>query len=140
MNETAAVTGLKPPALSLLARRVLIIQAVLGAATSLVFSAIGGTASGLSALAGVLCAFIPNAVFFLILHGSRSQGGQDFLRSFRRGEGLKMLLTIFLFAIVLILRLPDLKALPLFAGFAVVLLGHWVSLLPGLAREARHGS
>jgi len=121
-----------------LARRVQIIQAVLGTATSLGFTAIFGSAAGLSALAGVLCALIPNLVFFLILRGG-GQDSRDFLRSFRRGEALKMLLTLLLFAIVLLLRLPDLKALPLFAGFALVLLGHWASLLPGLAMEARHG-
>ena len=71
---------------------------------------------------------------------SQDQSPAGFFKLFRMGESLKILLTIVLFVTILLLKLPDLRALPLFAGYALVLVGHWSSLIMGLKTEVPNGS
>lgn len=140
MNDSVSTSILQGPNIAFLARRVLLVQLALGVFVSLLFLALSAWPAMVSALMGFACALVPNLAFFFLLSRAGADSPQAFLRVFRRGESLKMLLTFLMFAIVLILRWPLLQALPLFVAFAAVLLAHWVSLLPLLKTEVPHGS
>ncbi len=107
--------------------RVLAIQA---AVLLVVF---GGVALGFgwlaarSVLLGGLIAFVPNAYFALRICRSREETPRRFVRRFYVGEAVKLMLTAALF--FLVLRLPDIQALPMFVGFIAVLGGFWIALL-----------
>ena len=140
MNDSVSTSILQGPNIAIMARRVLLVQLVLAVLVSLVFWAIGTWTALISGLLGAACAIVPNVVFFGLLARTDTDSPQAFLRAFRRGESLKMVFTFLMFALILILRWPQLQALPLFICFAAVLLAHWVSLLPQLKSEVPHGS
>jgi ATP synthase protein I len=90
--------------------------------------ALWGWPEAKSALLGGLTAFLPNAYFavkFGFPDGTRS--AKDIIKDFYLGETIKLIITAVLF--VLILQLPDIMFMPLFAGFGSVLMVFWFALL-----------
>lgn len=88
----------------------------------------GGWKTAISASAGGLIAFIPNA-FFALRFGffDATRGARDIVRAFYVGESLKLVLTGVLFFLAFQFR--DLEFLPLFSGFIVALGVFWIALL-----------
>jgi len=80
-----------------------------------------------SAGMGGLIALIPNVYFALKISRDRSKGPHEIVRGFYVGEVVKLILTAVLF--MLVLRLPEIRFLPLFTGFMAVLGVFWFSLL-----------
>lgn len=111
-----------------LVRRLLQLQLLTVLAAFAVAWAIGGMNTALSALAGGLVAFLPNAVF-AVLSGRRKPGksAQQVVKTFYFGESVKLVLTVALFAAAF--HLPGMQPLPLFVAFAAVMAMFWFSLL-----------
>jgi ATP synthase protein I len=88
----------------------------------------GGWKTALSASAGGLIAFLPNA-FFALRFGffDPARSARDIVRAFYVGESLKLVLTGTLF--FLAFRFRELEFLPFFAGFTVALGVYWIALL-----------
>lgn len=107
--------------------RIVIIQfcatLLLGAATGL----IGGTAAGISALAGGLCCAIPNALFALRLYKGTLRPGGATPGTFFTGEFVKILATIALLGAV-VRWYPDLHWLAFVAAFIAVLKSYMILL------------
>ncbi|WP_105253383.1 ATP synthase subunit I [Pseudoalteromonas sp. T1lg75] len=82
--------------------------------------------AAVSALAGGLVAVLPNFLFaiYAFRYVGASKAKQVYA-SFKRGNGLKFLLTIFLFA--LIFKLYPVMALPFFSSFILVTFTQWLA-------------
>ncbi len=80
-----------------------------------------------SALLGGLAAFIPNFYFALRVSGSAGQDAKKVLHSFYKGEFIKLILTALIF--VMIMQIPNIEILPLFAGYVAALSVFWFALL-----------
>jgi ATP synthase protein I len=89
--------------------------------------AVEGWQKALSPALGGLAAFIPNLYFALRIKGSAEQEARKILNSFYAGETGKLLLTAALF--VLIFQIPNVKIIPLLAGYAAALSVFWFALL-----------
>ncbi|MDP5212362.1 ATP synthase subunit I [Pseudoalteromonas tunicata] len=104
----------------LAAFKLIALQSVI-AVVCAVFVFVGwGVNAGLSAFAGGLVSVLPNFVFaaYAFRFVGASKAKQVFA-SFKRGNGLKFLLTIFLFA--LIFKLYPVMFLPFFSSFVLVM-------------------
>lgn len=106
--------------------KVLSYQILVTMAVSLAFG-LGGWHKALASVLGGLAAFIPNLYFALRITRSEGQEARKILRSFYVGESVKLLLTAAIFA--LILRIPDIEILPLFASYVAALSVFWFALL-----------
>ena len=87
----------------------------------------GGWQKAYSSILGGLAAFIPNVYFALRVTATAGQEAREILNSFYKGESVKLILTAVLF--ILILQIPNLEILPLFAGYASALTVFWFALL-----------
>ncbi|MEW6037242.1 MAG: ATP synthase subunit I [Pseudomonadota bacterium] len=88
----------------------------------------GGWKTAISASAGGLIAFLPNAVFALRFgFFDPARSARDIVRGFYVGEALKLVLTGTLFFLAFQFR--ELEFLPLFSGFIVALGVYWIALL-----------
>ncbi len=87
-----------------------------------------GASVSLSALAGGFVYIIPNLVFamYAFRFAGARQANQVYA-SFKRGSGLKFLLTIFLFALVF--KSVQVVALPFFACFILIMFTQWLAPL-----------
>ncbi len=88
---------------------------------------IGGWQKAYSAFLGGLAAFIPNFYFALRVSGAAGQEAKKVLQSFYKGEFIKLMLTAFIF--VLIMKIPNIEILPLMAGYSSALSVFWFALL-----------
>ncbi|MGI9211626.1 MAG: ATP synthase subunit I [Methylococcaceae bacterium] len=87
-----------------------------------------GSSEGISILAGGLVAFIPNAYLAIRMVRPRSdKTPKQILNRFYAGEAIKLALTAVLFFCAL--QIPDVKPLPLMAGFISALSVFWFALL-----------
>ncbi|QJD28926.1 ATP synthase subunit I [Methylococcus geothermalis] len=102
----------------------LIVMVVCGAVAYIA----GGWKTAISASAGGLIAFIPNA-FFALRFGffDPTRSARDIVRAFYVGESMKLVLTGVLFFLAFQFR--ELEFLPLFSGFIVALGVYWIALL-----------
>ncbi|WP_022950172.1 ATP synthase subunit I [Methylohalobius crimeensis] len=107
--------------------RILYMQAAVLAVVFLgVLAGFGWQAAKSAALGGMI-ALIPNAYFALRISRSEGKSPRQVVRGFYLGEIVKLALTAALF--FLVLRLPGIVFLPLFAGFVAVLGVFWFALL-----------
>ena len=85
-----------------------------------------GVSAGLSALAGGLVSVLPNFVFaaYSFRYAGASKANQVF-DSIKRGNGLKFLLTICLFALVF--KYFTVMALPFFCCYILVMFSQWAA-------------
>lgn len=109
-------------------RRILMMQFLAMIAGTLFAWVCWGWPEARSALLGGLAAFLPNTLFaasFGVADATREV--RDIVKAFYLGETIKLLTTAGLF--ILIFQLPELRYLPLFAGFTAVLAVFWFALL-----------
>lgn len=106
--------------------KILSYQVLVTMVVSLAF-AVGGWHKSFSSLLGGLAAIVPNLYFALRVTSSEGQEARKVLRSFYTGESIKLLLTAVIFA--LILRIPNIQILPIFAGYVSALSVFWFALL-----------
>lgn len=109
-------------------RWILAVQLLVIALVSLSMLALVDWPAAKSALLGGMAAFIPN-VYFAVKFGRTDEArtAQDVVGAFYLGETIKLITTAVLFG--LIFQLPDIRFLPLFAGFVPVLAVFWFALL-----------
>jgi ATP synthase protein I len=109
-------------------RRVLALQSLVIAIGGLAGFALGGWQVAKSLMLGGVTAFAPN-LYFAYRAGISAAGRspKDILRAFYVGEAVKLMATAGLF--YLVFQLPDIRFLPLFAGFTAVLSVFWFALL-----------
>jgi ATP synthase protein I len=95
---------------------------------TLLVLALWGWSNARSALFGGLTAFLPN-LYFAVKFGvsDASRTAKEIVGIFYRGETIKLITTAVLF--FLIFQLPDIRFLPLFTSFALVLTVFWFALL-----------
>ena len=94
----------------------------------LVASVIWGWPVARSALLGGMTAFLPNLCFALGFgYSNPNRTAREIVKTFYFGETIKLITTAVLF--VLIFQLPDIRFLPLFASFGLVLTVFWFALL-----------
>ena len=100
------------------------LQGVVALASALVVWLGWGVLAGKSALMGGVVALLPNLVF--TLYAFRFAGArqvQQVYSSIKRGAGLKYLLTIVLFALVL--KSSAVMLLPFFSAYVLVMIVSW---------------
>ncbi|MDE3272709.1 ATP synthase subunit I [Pseudoalteromonas sp. G4] len=100
------------------------LQGVVALASALVVWLGWGVLAGKSALIGGVVALLPNLVF--TLYAFRFAGArqvQQVYSSIKRGAGLKYLLTIVLFALVL--KSSAVMLLPFFSAYVLVMIVSW---------------
>lgn len=104
----------------LAAFKLICLQGVVALVAAVIIFVGWGVQASLSALAGSVVALLPNFVFaaYAFRYMGASKAKQVFT-SFKRGNGLKFLLTIFLFA--LIFKLYSVMLLPFFCCFILVM-------------------
>jgi ATP synthase protein I len=90
--------------------------------------ALWGWPDARSALFGGLTAFLPN-LYFAVKFGvsDATRTAKEIVGIFYRGETIKLITTAVLF--FLIFQLPDIRFLPLFTSFVLVLTVFWFALL-----------
>ncbi|MBB1367250.1 ATP synthase subunit I [Pseudoalteromonas sp. SR44-5] len=104
----------------LAALKLICLQGVVALIAAVIIFVGWGVDAGLSAIAGGTVAVLPNFVF--VIYAFRYMGAskaKQVFASFKRGNGLKFLLTIFLFA--LIFKLYPVIFLPFFCSFILVM-------------------
>lgn len=104
----------------LAALKLILLQGVVALVTTVIIFLGWGINAGLSALAGGTVAVLPHLVFALYAfrYMGASKANQAYA-SLKRGNGLKFMLTIILFA--LILKLYPVVLLPFFSAYVLVL-------------------
>lgn len=108
-------------------KRILRMQAGVVVFVSALILALFGWLEARSAFLGGLAGFLPNAYFGYRVARSKGEGAQKIVRTFYAGESVKIIITAVLF--FLILQLPDILFMPLFAGFVSVIMVFWFALL-----------
>lgn len=108
-------------------KRILRTQAGVVVFVSALMLALFGWLEARSAFLGGLAGFLPNAYFGYRIARSKGEGAQKIVRTFYAGESVKIIITAVLF--FLILQLPDILFMPLFAGFVPVIMVFWFALL-----------
>lgn len=105
-------------------KRLLILQLGLTLAMIAVFAAFDGAKAASSALLGGLICVIPNICFGRMVFKHRgARAAKQIVSSFYKGEALKMVLTIILFALVFINY--SVAPLAFFLTYIIVQLSHW---------------
>jgi len=100
------------------------LQGVVALASALVVWLGWGVLSGKSALMGGVVALLPNLVFtFYAFRFAGARQVQQVYSSIKRGAGLKYLLTIVLFALVL--KSSAVMLLPFFSAYVLVMIVSW---------------
>ena len=104
----------------LAALKLILLQGVVALVTTVIIFLGWGISAGLSALAGGAIAVLPHLVFALYAfrYMGASRANQAYA-SLKRGNGLKFMLTIVLFA--LMLKLYPVVLLPFFCAYVLVL-------------------
>jgi F0F1-type ATP synthase assembly protein I len=116
-------------------RSLLRAQFALALIAAAVGALVGGRESGISALWGGGIAFGGTLLAALVVVGVRARTPGAALAAQLGGEGVKIVWTIAMFWVAL--RRPEVRPLPLFAGFCVTLLGFFVG--PLLRRRRQTG-
>ncbi|MCL1039826.1 ATP synthase subunit I [Shewanella corallii] len=108
------------------AYKLVLMQAAVAGGASVLFFVLWGVQHGLSALAGMVIAVLPNFVFATLAfsHMGASQSGKV-IKTFYWGEAIKLLLTIALFCIVFAGFKVDFA--PLFTTYTLALAVHWIA-------------
>lgn len=109
-------------------RWILVTQILAVTIITLFVLALWGWPDARSALFGGLTAFLPN-LYFAVKFGvsEASRTAKEIVGIFYRGETIKLITTAVLF--FLIFQLPEIRFLPLFASFGLVLTVFWFALL-----------
>jgi ATP synthase protein I len=109
-------------------RWILVAQVLAITIITLFVLALWGWPDARSALFGGLTAFLPN-LYFAVKFGvsDATRTAKEIVGIFYRGETIKLITTAVLF--FLIFQLPDIRFLPLFASFGLVLTVFWFALL-----------
>lgn len=108
----------------LIARRLCRVQLVVLFATATFVLLVSGINAATSMILGGLIHILPNEVFARILFNENgAQAAKNIAKNFYRGEAVKLLLTIFLFALVF--KYLHVVALIFFAGFILAQMMHW---------------
>lgn len=109
-------------------RWILVAQVLAITIITLFVLALWGWRDARSALFGGLTAFLPN-LYFAVKFGvsDATRTAKEIVGIFYRGETIKLITTAVLF--FLIFQLPDIRFLPLFASFGLVLTVFWFALL-----------
>ena len=118
--------------------RVLAIQVVVGAATTLLTWSVAGAQGGWSAAWGVLAVVLPAALFARGLSRATTGSAGGALAALFVWEGAKLLLTLALLGLA-VKVLGSVNWLALLAGFVVTLKAYWLALWWLAARRGRHG-
>lgn len=108
------------------ALKLVLCQGVVACVTAVFVFLIWDVNAGVSAFYGGMVATLPNLVFAVYAFrfvGARQ--AKQVYASFKRGNGLKFLLTILLFALVF--KLLQVVALPFFACFILVSFVNWLA-------------
>jgi ATP synthase protein I len=114
--------------LFLAVRRVLQLQALTMLAVSTLALMFGDMGQARSAMLGGLVGFLPNAYFaFKFGRADPRRTAKEVVRTFYLGESLKLIITALLF--VLVFQLSGILFMPLFIGFASVIMVFWFALL-----------
>ena len=110
------------------AYKLVLVQVTVAVLTAIVFSIVWELSTGLAALAGGMVAAVPNFVFVTLAFSTSGASQADkVLKSFYRGEAVKLLLTIVLFS--LIFSQLSMAFMPVFVGYVVTLMVHWTAPL-----------
>jgi ATP synthase protein I len=111
-----------------LALRVVLGQAAVTAVTALLAWALAGGGAGWSALVGGGIATTGSLAMVAVVFGGVASGGAErVLGAFYTGEGVKLVLVVVLFVVVL--KWIRVVPLAMFAGFAATYLVYWIALL-----------
>lgn len=106
-----------------LAYKLVLTQAAVAGVVSVLFFGIWGVQFGISALAGVLVAVLPNFVFATLAFASMGASqSREVLQFFYFGEAIKLLLTIVLFCLVFVTI--TVEFMPLFTTYCIALAIH----------------
>ena len=108
-------------------KRILFMQVCIVIFVAGVFNLLDGELAARSAALGGLAALLPNGYFALRISRSRGKPARQIVRAMYVGESSKMVLTAIMFAVIF--QLPNILFMPLFTGFASVLVVFWFSLL-----------
>lgn len=109
-------------------RWVLLGQLLMIALVAVSMLALRGWPEAKSAMLGGSIAFLPNAYFAVQFgHFDNTRTANQIVRSFYLGETIKLILTAILFLFAF--QLPGILFMPLFVGFASVLVVFWFALL-----------
>ncbi|WP_137168587.1 ATP synthase subunit I [Salinimonas lutimaris] len=110
-----------------LAAKTIITQLCTGLFIALIFALFDGPKSGLYALTGAGICVIPSAVFALFaFRYAGARRNKEVVRSFRKGNAIKLMLTIVLFALAF--RQTTVHVFPLFIGYIAALVAQWPAL------------
>ena len=107
--------------------RVLYAQVLMTALVASGFLLIGGWKNAVSPSLGGIVAIVPNLYFAGRLYLARHKDAQGIVNAFYKGETVKLLLTVALFAIAL--QTSSVNFLTLLLGYAAVLSVFWFALL-----------
>ncbi len=107
--------------------KVLYLQVLMAVLVSVGFVLMGGWKDALSPVLGSSVAILPNLYFAYKNYLVRHQQIQDIVKGFYTGEAVKLLLTAFLFLVVLQIPTVDFKAVLL--AYAAVLSVFWFALV-----------
>lgn len=101
-------------------------QVLMAVVVVAVFSLAAGVRSALSPLLGAVVAIVPNLYFAYKVYLARYQQAQGIVNAFYKGETVKLILTVVLFAIAL--QVPSVNFLTLLLGYIAVLSVFWFAL------------
>jgi ATP synthase protein I len=107
-----------------LARKVLLFQSILAALIALLFTLLIGKNTGLSVFYGGLIAIVPQLIFaHFAFRFAGARQNKLVVRSFNKGNKIKFILTVVLFALAY--RWPSLNIMALMVSYIAVLIGQW---------------
>lgn len=128
------MSNLKPPPV----HRIIVAQLLASALLAAVFLVFSNAIAAYSALLGGLVSAVPNGYFAVQAFRFRgAQNAEKVVKSFRKGEVVKIMMTILMFAMIFTV-VPNVEALALIVGFVAVLFTG--IMMSGLIRYSPSGN
>jgi len=109
-------------------KRLMAVQTGLTLCVVFVFMLTSGNKAAFSSLLGGLICVIPNIIFAaLVFKHQGAQAARKIVRSFYKGEALKIVTSVLMFAVVFVMF--DINAFALFITYIIVQMSNWFAPL-----------
>ncbi|HEX5337640.1 MAG TPA: ATP synthase subunit I [Gallionella sp.] len=108
--------------------RIILVQVAVTGVIALLVWLLQGNIAAMSAFAGGAVGFLTSLVYAKKMFAPKGSDTKKIIRAHYSAEAFKLVFTILLFSLVFT-QFKEVRALPLFAGYAATLLVYWAALI-----------
>ncbi len=108
--------------------RIILVQVAVTSVVALLMWALQGKIAAMSAFAGGAVGFLTGLVYAKKIFAPKGSDTKKIIRAHYSAEAFKLVFTILLFSLVFT-QFKEVRALPLFIGYAATLIVYWAALI-----------